>query len=163
MIFKKKVINTNQIETNRLEELCKIHNEVLSENNTIFTPKSVSYLKWRFEENPMQKYKVVSTNDSYVTMYIKKRLFFKELRVVEIISVNQDSVEKEIRNAIISYAIKNRCWLITMANKNLFYFRLYGKFGPKFTFKTLTKNDSFINKALNIYNWKYSLGDLELF
>ena len=162
-IFQKTIINTNQIETNRLKELCEIHNKVLSENNIIFTPKSVSYLKWRFENNPMQKYKVVSTNDFYVAMYIKKRRFFKELRVVEVISVKQNSVEKEIRSAIISYAIKNRCWMITIANKNLFHFRLYGKFGPKFTFKTLTKNDSFINKALNIYNWKYSLGDLELF
>lgn len=162
-IFQKTIINTNQIETNRLKELCEIHNKVLSENNAIFTPKSVSYLKWRFENNPMQKYKIVSTNDSYVAMYIKKRRFFKELRVVEVISVNQNSVEKEIRSAIIGYAIKNRCWMITMANKNLFQLRLYGKFGPKFTFKTLTKNDSFINKALNIYNWKYSLGDLELF
>ena len=162
-IFKKKVINTNQIETNRLEELCKIHNEVFSENNTIFTPKSVSYLKWRFENNSMQKYEVVSTNDFYLAMYIKEHRFFKELRLVEVISSNQNLVEKDIRNAIVSYAIQNRCWLITMANKNLFHFRLYGKFGPKFTFKALTKNSSFINKALNIYNWKYSLGDLELF
>lgn len=162
-IFLKKIINTNQIETNRLEELCEIHNKVLSEKNIIFTPKSVSYLKWRFENNPMQKYKVVSTNDSYVAMYIKERRFFKELRVVEVISTNQNFVEKEIRSAIISYAVQNRCWIITLANKNLFTFRLFGKFGPKFTFKALTKNGSFINKALNIQNWKYSLGDLELF
>ena len=162
-IFKKKVINTNQIETNRLEELCKIHNEVLSENNTIFTPKSVSYLKWRFEENPMQKYKVVSTNDSYVAMYIKKRRFFKELRVVEVISSNESIHKKVMQNAIIDYAIQNRCWITTLANKDLFRLRLYGKFGPKLTFKSLTKDTLFVTKALDINNWKYSLGDLELF
>lgn len=162
-IFKKKVINTNQIETNRLEELCKIHNEVLSENNTIFTPKSVSYLKWRFEENPIQKYKVVSTNDSYVAMYIKKRRFFKELRVVEVISSNESIHKKVMQNAIIDYAIQNRCWITTLANKDLFRLRLYGKFGPKLTFKSLTKDTLFVTKALDINNWKYSLGDLELF
>lgn len=162
-IFKKKVINTNQIETNRLEELCKIHNEVLSENNTIFTPKSVSYLKWRFEENPMQKYKVVSTNDSYVAMYIKKRRFFKELRVVEVISSNDSIHKKMMQNAIIDYAIQNRCWITTLANKDLFRLRLYGKFGPKLSFKSLTEDTLFVKKALDINNWKYSLGDLELF
>ncbi|KAB1155838.1 GNAT family N-acetyltransferase [Flavobacterium luteum] len=162
-IFKKMIVNTNKIEDKRLQELCEIHNKVLSENNVIFTPKSASYLRWRFENNPMQKYKVVSSNDFYVAMYVKKRRLFKELRIVEVISTNQNLVENEIRSVIVNYAFQNRCWIMTLANKNLFYFRLHGKFGPKFTFKALTKNDSFINKALNIYNWKYSLGDLELF
>jgi hypothetical protein len=40
---------------------------------------------------------------------------------------------------------------------------LFGKFGPKLTFKSLTKDTFFVNKALDINNWKYSLGDLELF
>lgn len=162
-IFQKKTIYTNLIENKRLQELCEIHNKVLSESNEIFTPKSVLYLKWRFENNPMQEYKVVSNNEYYLAMYVKKHRFFNELRVVEIVGINEVLIEKQIRNAIVSYAIQNRCLLITLANKDLFRLRLYGKFGPKLTFRSLTEDTLFINKALNINNWKYSLGDLELF
>jgi len=161
-IFKTKFSHTNRIETNDLDKLCEAHNQNLSEKNSIFTPKSSLFLKWRFADNPMQNYKILSTDDWYVAMYIKKHKFFKELRVVELIKSNH-SDEKEIRAAISRYAIQNRCWIITMADKELFFFKLYGRFGPKLTFKALTKNTLFTYKALNIYNWKYSLGDLELF
>ena len=50
-----------------------------------------------------------------------------------------------------------------VANKYLFAFNMYGHFGPKLTFKSLTNNAIFDGKALDINNWKYSLGDLELF
>ncbi len=162
-IFRKKAVKTNQIQNERLDELCITHNHVLSRTNSIFTPKSASYLKWRFEENPMQKYHIVSTNDWYVAMYVKKHRFFKELRIVEVIVNEGNSLKKEIRNAIMDYAIHNSCWIITLANKDLFNFRLFGKFGPKLTFKSLTKDTLFVNKVLDINNWKYSLGDLELF
>ena len=162
-IFRKKGLKTNQIQAARLDELCKHYNHVLSEKKVIFTPKSTAYLKWRFEENPMQKYHVVSTNDWYIAMYIKGHRFFKELRIVEIISTNKNGHKKEIRNTIIDYAIQNRCWIATLADKDLFKLKLYGKFGPKLTFKSLTKDAFFVNKALNINTWKYSLGDLELF
>lgn len=162
-IFRKKAVKKHQIQEERLDELCKIHNRFLSGTNTIFTPKSATYLKWRFEENPMQKYHVISTNDWYIAMYIKEHRFFKELRIVEIIGDDSNSHKKEIQNSVLAYAIQNRCWIITLANKDLFRFRLFGKFGPKLTFKSLTKNTLFVNKALNITDWKYSLGDLELF
>ena len=161
-VFTKKGLFANQIKSKKLDELCKVHNHVLSEKNSIFTPKSAAYLKWRFEENPMQKYHVASTNDWYIAMYIKEHRFFKELRIVEVIA-GSNSFEKAIRNTIIDYAIQNRCWMITLANKDLFRFRFFGKFGPKLTFKSLTKDDLFVKKALDINNWKYSLGDLELF
>lgn len=161
--FSKNIEKSHQIDFKRLNEICEIHNRILSEKKVLFTPKTSQYLKWRFENNSMQKYHVVSTNDWYLVMYVKKHTYFKEIRVVEVIGSHDKSVRKEIRSAIVNYAFQNRCWMITIANKELFQFRLYGKFGPKLTFKSLTKNTLFINKALNIYNWKYSLGDLELF
>jgi GNAT superfamily N-acetyltransferase len=160
--FRKKGLYANQINKEKLEELCKVHNQVLSKKNSIFTPKSVAYLKWRFEQNPMQKYHVVATENWYVAMYVKGHKFFKELRIVEVIGANP-SFEKEIRNTIIDYAIQNRCWIVTLANKDLFSFRFFGKFGPKLTFRSLTTDNLFIDKALDINNWDYSLGDLELF
>ena len=162
-VFVKKINDTHQIEPERLEELCRAHNQMLSKENVIFTPKSLKYLKWRFEENPMQEYVVLSSENWYLAMYIKKHRFFKEVRIAELITANGHLDYREIQRSIVNYAIRNRCWIITIANKELFWLKLFGKFGPKLTFKSLTKNTLFIKKALGIYNWKYSIGDLELF
>ncbi len=162
-ILSRKVSFENKVTPQRLDAICELHNSILSQKNCIFTPKSASYLKWRFENNPMQEYLIVSNENFYIALYIKKHRFFKELRVVEIICSNPKFDYGSIRNTIIAYAFKNNCWLITVADKNVFGFGLFGKFGPKLTFKPLTQENLFINKALFISNWKYSLGDLELF
>lgn len=161
--FQKKKPLSNLISSKRLDEICEIHNDKLEKKNVIFTPKSAEYLKWRFEKNPMQEYKVVSTDNWYVTMYIKKHKFFNELRVTEIIGDENNLCKKEIRGAIAKQALKSSCLIITLANKKLFRLSIYGKFGPRLTYKSLTNNVQFDNKALTIENWKYSLGDLELF
>ena len=161
LFFKMKIENT--ITPMQLEALCKIQNRELAANNLLFTTKSTSYLKWRYEENPLQTYFIYSTPDCYVAMYVKKNRFFKELRVVEIICDNDFKIKKNIRKAIVSCALEQECYLITVANKYLFALNIYGHFGPKLTFKSLTNNAIFDGKALDINNWKYSLGDLELF
>jgi len=153
----------NSINNEALQELCNKQNLELSKKNCIFTPKSVAYLKWRYEDNPMQDYVIVSNENYFLAMYIKKHRFFNELRVVEFISSTTKKGYSLIRNEVIQFAFKNNCWVITVADKNLFTFCIFGKFGPKLTFKPLTEDNTFINIAQNIYNWHYSLGDLELF
>lgn len=162
-LFSKKKILSNSISTSRLEEICNQHNYVLSKKNSIFTPKSAAYLRWRYENNPMQAYTVISEGDWYVALYIKKNRFFNEIRVVETFSANPKTDSAFIRKAILHYAFSNKGWLITTANKKIFKLCLFGKFGPKLTFKPLTQQSTFNNKALDISNWEYSLGDLELF
>ena len=97
-----------------------------------------------------------------MALYVKKRKYFKELRVVEVISLKNTQNDR-IRTAILKTAFKNNCAIITLANKEVFPIRLFGKFGPKLTFKPITQDTSFIAKAQEITNWQYSLGDLELF
>jgi GNAT superfamily N-acetyltransferase len=162
-LFSKKKILSNSISTSRLEEICNHHNHVLSKKNSIFTPKSAAYLRWRYEDNPMQDYTIISEGDWYVALYIKKHRFFNEIRVVETISANPKTDFAFIKKAILQYAFSNKGWLITAANKKIFGWCLFGKFGPKLTFKPLTQEASFNNKALDISVWEYSLGDLELF
>ena len=161
LFYKKKYGNT--ITDEQLEQLCSNHNSNLNSKNVLFTPKSAAYLKWRYEENPLQDYIVVSTSDYYIAMYIKKHRYFNELRVVEIISVFDAKIRSRIRSVVYQYAFQNGCFVITTSDKELFSFRIYGSYGPKLTFKTLTHSDDFTAKALDIQNWSYSLGDLELF
>ena len=98
-----------------------------------------------------------------MVFYIKKHRFFNELRVVETIGSNQKQHLKQMKKNLLGYAFHKRCWFITTANKDLFRCKIYGKFGPKLTIKTLTKNSLFINTVYTIQKWRYSLGDLELF
>lgn len=160
--FFKKVIFENNIGDDKLEEICTTHNDSIAKQNKIFTPKSTAYLRWRFENNPMQEYKVVSDNDFYLVMYVKRRKYSNELRISELICSNTSDQHK-IKSLIIKYAFKNKCWFISSADKKMFKFRLYAKIGPKLTLKPLNQGELFINKAFNIHNWVYSLGDLELF
>jgi hypothetical protein len=96
-------------------------------------------------------------------MYVKKHRFFNELRIVESIGVEETRDHTLLKNFIIKQAFQNKCWLITLADENLFSLKIYGSFGPKLTFRPLTNSNAFIQKALQIRNWGYALGDLELF
>ncbi len=153
----------NSISEFQLDELCRIYNSNLQSKNVLFTPKSAAYLKWRYEENPLQDYIVVSSPDYYVAMYVKKHRFFNELRVVETISVFDAKIRSSLRRVISQYAFQNGCLLITTSDKELFFFRIYGSYGPILTFKSLTHSENFTKISLDINNWSYSLGDLELF
>jgi len=161
-LFSKKQVKSN-ITTLQLETLCNLHNQNLVAKNVLFTPKSAQYLKWRYEENPLQDYIIYATSEYYFAMYVKKHRFFNELRIVESIGFEEARNHYLLKNIIIKQAFQNKCWLITLAHKNLFSLKIYGSFGPKLTFKPLTNSNVFIQKALQIRNWGYAIGDLELF
>ncbi len=161
-LFRKKKY-TNSISESQLNELCTMHNDFLQSKDVLFTPKSVQYLQWRYENNPLQDYIVVSTPDYYIAMYVKKHRFFNELRVVETIRVSSAKIRNQICSMISHYAFQNRCLLITSSDRELFYFKIYGSFGPKLTFRAVSNSDKFTATSLHITNWSYSLGDLELF
>lgn len=161
--FFSKSVNTNTISNGRLESICTDYNNNYTTSNLLFTPKSAHYLKWRYEENPMQNYYVFSTENWYLAMYVKKHKYFNELRVVETITSSQSSFKSEIQSTISRFALKKGCLIISTSDKKLFSLKLYGKFGPQLTFKGLTDDVDFVNKALDINGWHYSLGDLELF
>jgi GNAT superfamily N-acetyltransferase len=153
----------NAISSTQLNLICEGNNTQLSNKNLLFTPKSAAYLKWRYQENPLQDYVVFSTDDWYIALYIKKHRFFNELRVVESICLDLSKSRKKMQKEILRFAFQNKCVLITTSNKDLFGFKLYGKFGPKLTIRTLTKDFFFTKSVYTIQNWCYSLGDLELF
>ncbi len=161
-LFKSKNDN-NTITLSQLSKLCESHNENLINKKLLFTPKSAQYLKWRYEENPLQEYFVVSSEKHYIAMYVKRHKVFNELRVVETVGDFDKKNHAAIRQVISQFAIKERCLFITTADKNLFSCRLYGGYGPKLTFRPMCNSDEFIKKTLDINNWSYSTGDLELF
>ncbi len=153
----------NEIKENELENICFERNEFLKANNTYFTPKSALYLKWRYENNPLQDYNIISNDSFYLVMYVKKHKYFKELRVVECIGKKDLKTKLAIQSTIIRYAIVNLGMIITTADKNLFSINVFGSFGPIFTLRTVNCDEVFKINSSIIDNWVYSLGDLELF
>jgi len=131
----------NDITLLQLNKLCTEHNTNLANKKVLFTPKSPLYLKWRYEENPLQEYFVVSSENYYVAMYVKKHKFFNELRVVETLGSFDLNSHGSIRRVVSRFAIKKSCLFISTADKKIFSFRFYGNFGPKLTFKPLTNSE----------------------
>jgi len=162
-LFSNSYLLSNEISVESLDKLCKKHNSFLEQKNVFFTPKSPEFLRWRYEINPMQQYTIFSNEHFYLAFYIKKHKYFNELRVAELITDFSKDIKHQIKNRIIKYAMKNNCILTSVSDKKLFTIKLFGKFGPKLTFRPVNASDDIKNLALNINNWSYSIGELELF
>lgn len=151
---------TNQ---QNLEHLCARWNSELS-GEKLYTKKSLSYLEWRYEKNPLQGYEVLVTSNFYLAAYIKRRKGIKELRIAECIYLNK-GVDEEIKNSIYNWCSKFGVQVISFSPllKNLKLPSIKGEFGPLSTVRNLNLNEVEKETCFTIENWKYSLGDLELF
>ncbi|MCY2686971.1 GNAT family N-acetyltransferase [Salinimicrobium sp. TH3] len=147
----------------RLEDLCTGWNLGL-EKEKLHTKKSAKYLKWRYEENPLQAYEVLVTSNFYLAGYIKKRKKIKELRIVECIFQNK-SGEKEADKIIRKWSMKFGAQVISFSPllKKELIPSIKGKFGPLATVRNLNLTEIEREACFTTENWTYSLGDLELF
>ncbi|UBZ06850.1 GNAT family N-acetyltransferase [Salegentibacter mishustinae] len=146
-----------------LQELLDAYNNSQSKGGKIFTSKSPTYLQWRYEQNPLQEYEVISDKDFYLAAYLKSHKYFTELRVTEHIYHNQFGLDK-IKSAIFKMNRIYRAELISYTSGlNLSYFKFSGKFGPVLVYRNLNLDPGPQNKISSLKNWSYTLGDLELF
>ncbi len=146
-----------------LASLLKQYNLRLSESDKLYTPKTVEYLRWRYEQNVLQDYFVYSSEQFYVAGYLKKRGRANELRITELI-YNSSKGKKETKQLISQLAAKFRANFISYHTvEKLFHTEIRGKFGPVLTFKPIVLEEEIKNYLLKLDSWQYSLGDLELF
>ncbi|CAL66966.1 GNAT family N-acetyltransferase [Christiangramia forsetii] len=164
--FKKKQkfykINKN-ISNSEIKELCTKWNKRLEDKLGLFNPKSPEILKWRYENNPLQKYEVIAGQGFYLAAYLKKRGKFKEFRIAEFIYDEQLLSSKELSNIINNIVNNFSCHIISYAPNLLRLSGKKGHFGPVLTFNALNISDKEKDYFLEIDNWNNSLGDLELF
>lgn len=150
------------VDDQKLKELIYSYNDREKEKKKFFTPKSLDFLQWRYENNPLQEYQVKATANFYCASYVKYHKKFKELRIVENIYA-----EEEGRNKALKF-IKDLCKyygvqvISSQVHKDKPIIHLKGNFGPVLTVKDLNMGDDF-KELQNLNNWSYSLGDLELF
>lgn len=147
-----------------LEFVCQKWNEQKKRGQQLFTPKSTQYLKWRYENNPLQSYEVFSGNGIYLAGYLKQHKYFKELRMTEILYTEPDR-KKEVKKIIDDWSRKFGATVISASgiSGGINRIKLAGKFGPVMTVRKLGLSDKEYQTIADLENYTYSLGDLELF
>ncbi len=145
------------------EELLSRYNNSHQTEDNFFTPKSLEYLSWRYRNNPVQKYLLIGDKDFFLAAYVKKQKYFNELRIAEHIFINKDGLDK-IKTAVKRLGRVYTVHLISCSG-GLKISRIYisGNYGPVFTVRNVRYEQEPFADLLNMNNWAYSLGDLELF
>ncbi len=158
-----KAYETNlKSDDSQFSNLISEYNSIMGERQRFFTPKSISYLLWRYENNPLQGYEISGDEDFYMAAYVKTHKYFKELRVTDQIFTSTLGRSK-VMTTINTLSTKHGTQIVTASNELNSNFGFSGNFGPILTLKNLNLNMEFHEKLLQINNWDYSLGDLELF
>ncbi len=154
------VVNNTCVE-DELSNLISEYNILNAGENKCFTLKSPEYLHWRYENNPLQKYEVKGDQDFYLAGYIKEHKYFKELRITEHI-YSDDSGLHKINKAIKEFSKKFRTQIITSTGLNS-GLGFSGNYGPVLTLRDINLDPNLQQELLQLNNWSYTLGDLELF
>lgn len=137
---------------------------------------SPQYLSWRYEKNPLFSYNHFTDGSKFLLISrIKKHSFALELRMVEFILLQPNAdvklLNKEMKKQVIHFCKTNKIDFISVSglqysvNKSCFAWMgilPVRSVGPTITLKDLNMNEKF-QQLLEINNWNYSLGDLELF
>ena len=151
----------NSSSDSQIAELISKHNNLKAEENKLFTFKSPKYLSWRYENNPLQKYEVNGDEDFYLAGYIKEHKFFKELRITEYIYSNDSGLEK-ISKAVKEFSEKFGAHIISSTGLSS-GLGFSGNFGPVLTLRDVNLDSNLKKELLQLNNWSYTIGDLELF
>lgn len=148
---------------NQLQYICEKENQNRKESGKLFTPKSADYLHWRYRDNPIQTYTILTGEGWYVAAYKKKHNYFSELRIAEVLGAENPKHKKIIKRQIAKLALRKRCLFITTAHRKLFTLRYYGDLGPILTTNDMTHCNEINTKFNSVDRWEYEIGDLELF
>ncbi len=153
-------VNNTCVE-DQLANLVLDYNTIKAGENKLCTLKSPEYLFWRYENNPLQKYEVKGDQDFYLAGYIKEHKHFKELRITEHIFFDDPGLQK-INRAVKEFSKKFGAHIITSAGLNS-GLEFSGNYGPVLTLRNVNLDLNQNQELLQLNNWTYTLGDLELF
>ena len=137
---------------------------------------SPQYISWRYEKNPLFRYYYLTDNTNFLMISrIKKYSFGRELRLVEFILLNPGTdlkkLDREIREQVMKFCKTNKIDFISISGLQYSLYKACFKWmgiipiramGPIITLRDLNMNEKFA-EILEMKNWSYSLGDLELF
>lgn len=133
-----------------------------------------AYIQWRYANNPLFNYTYFTDNNSYILVgRVKYQSFIKELRLTDFFLLNdtdKKNTRRHIKQSLRKFCKAHSIDFISMSgNQYLHYKDLLPlglipvrRFGPIVTIKDINVTNE-MPALLNIDNWEYSLGDMELF
>ncbi|MHA4842623.1 GNAT family N-acetyltransferase [Flavitalea antarctica] len=174
LLLKNKIavrVNNTEVEWNRV--LKNLTNLQVVKISGLHTPWSASYMQWRYARNPLFPYSFITDDKNYILIYrIKEHSRFSELRLTDFYLFNKEpGIKTDISFKLKRVARETSANLLTISGRQLLAYRDYlpglgpipiRNAGPTITLRNLTATGEF-DKLLNIDNWSYSMGDLELF
>ena len=140
------------------------------------TITSPQYIAWRYANNPLFRYNYFTDHKNYLLICrVKNHSFAKELRLVDFIVLNPQAkpaaVNSHISKQVKQYCRLNNINLISLSGQQYNQYQKYFSWmgllpvktlGPIITLKDVNMNEKF-PQLLEVQNWAYSLGDMELF
>lgn len=155
----------------RAADLMKKKSAIVPEG--IHTFFNASYLSWRYALNPLFTYHFISDFENYILIYrLKEHSRYTEFRITDFLVFNEQPVfKKHLHQNLNKAADAMKADIISMSgNQFRFYQKYLGSFGmvpvkplgPIVTVREVNKQTD-MPALLNIDNWQYSLGDMELF
>lgn len=141
--------------------------------NLVHTDYTAAYLKWRYADCPVYNYTYLTDNETFLlTGRMKYQSFFKEFRITDLFSLNQQPIHpQKLKKQIQDFARAQQAAVISMSGQQFLQFPALKhalgpipvqKIGPHITLRSVAIEDRF-GYLLQSGNWAYSTGDLELF
>jgi hypothetical protein len=133
---------------------------------TVLTP---GYLKWRYADFPLPDYGLIVEKDVLLIVKIKSYRYFKELRICDVVALSSWKL-----NTVFSlarpYAQKLGCHFISAVEPSghinytsILHFKFpVQHWAPYITMKK-TGDDKLYREVMDLNNWRFSTGSLELF
>lgn len=173
LMKQKPIISQNDISNEWDFALSNFTNSQPVRPEGIHTPWSISYVRWRYANNPLFPYSFITDNKTYILIYrIKEHSRFSELRLTDFYLFMQDpGIKKDISKKLKQVAMKSSADLLTISGAQLQAYKSFlpsfgpipiRNAGPSITLRDLTVPGEF-DSLMNMDNWTYSMGDLELF
>jgi GNAT superfamily N-acetyltransferase len=140
------------------------------------TAVSASYIRWRYADNPLFRYNYFTDYENFLLIgRIKPHSFTRELRLTDCMFFNNAEsnrrINSQISKVVLPYCKRNKIQIISFSGQK--YQTCQSAFswmgiipvqnrGPIVTLRDLNMHERF-PELLNVKNWDYSLGDMELF
>ena len=154
----------------------EITDNYIPQTNLLNTVLSSAYIRWRYADNPLFRYVYFTDYESFLLIgRIKPHSFTRELRLVDFMFLNNSSTNRRINSRlsklVIPFCKNNNAQVVSFSGQQYQSYKSHLNWmgilpvqnrGPIVTLRDLNMNEQF-PELLDIKNWGYSLGDMELF
>ena len=173
LLMKTKALISNMPVSDWLSLMSSFADQVPFAPQGLHTPYSAAYVQWRYTDNPLFPYSFITDNKNYFLVYrIKEHSRVSELRITDLFVFNKSrTIRDDIRKKLRTIASASGADLLAISGRQWHALRDYlpsfglipvRNAGPTVTLRKVTAGDEF-DTLMNVSNWSYSLGDLELF